>query len=58
MAEREVAHDSLVSHLETVVVTDCHVESLGGPRELHVEQENLQHEKYHVTANDHNSRFS
>ena len=41
VTKREVAHNSFVAHLETLVVTDCHMESLGGPRELHEEQENL-----------------
>ena len=35
MTEREVAHDSFVAQLEIVVVTDCRMESLRGPRELH-----------------------
>ena len=49
MTEREVAHDSFVAQLEIIVVTDCRMESLRGPRELHAEQENLQHRKKHHT---------
>ena len=42
VAEGKVAHDSLTADFETVVIADCLVERLGGPRELYVytEQEN------------------